>query len=115
MFNFMLAIASLVSLVVMTVMMNFTTPTDIGPSGVLLFFTTGYVLLFGLANLLVRLILKLMGRRSGERKTKLYSAMVAFAPIILLLVRSFGSINWWTLGLVGMFELLSCFLVYKRV
>ena len=115
MFNLGLLVASLISLVVLAVILNLTTPTEIGPLGVLVFLTTCYVLLFGIANLLVGLFFKLIGKKQSQRKTRLYGVVVAFAPVMLLLARAFGSMNWWTLGLVGLFEILGCFLVYKRV
>lgn len=115
MFNLGLLVASLASLVVLAVILNLTTPTEIGPLGVLVFFTTCYVLMFGVANLLVRMVVRIMGKKQPRRKLRLYGAVLAFAPVMLLLVRSFGSMNWWTLGLVGLFELLGCFLVYKRI
>lgn len=115
MFDLGLLVASLISLVVLAVILNLTTPTEIGPLGVLVFFTTCYVLLFGIANLLVGLFFKLIGKKQSQRKTRLYGVVVAFAPVMLLLARAFGSMNWWTLGLVGLFEILGCFLVYKRV
>lgn len=48
-------------------------------------------------------------------KNYLYAAVLAFAPIMLLMARSFGAINFWTVGLIVLFISLAEFLVAKRI
>ena len=62
---------------VILLMLNFTTPAEIGPFGVLVFFTMVYVLMLGLGILLVKFFVKLL-RRTMRRKDYLYGAVVAF-------------------------------------
>ena len=50
-----------------------------------------------------------------KSKDYLYSAILGFAPIMLLMARSFGAINLWTVGLIVIFLALAEFLVFKRV
>ena len=50
MFNRMILLSSLVATMIILVMMNFTTPTSIGPLGVLVIFTMFYVVSFGLSS-----------------------------------------------------------------
>ena len=104
---------SLGATVLLLLMLNFTTPAEIGPFGVLVFFTMFYVLMLGLGILLVKFFVKLMGKPM-RRKDYLYGAVVAFAPIMLMLVQSLGTMSWLTVGLVGVFTGLGCFLVSKR-
>ena len=78
--------------VVILLMLNFTTPAEIGPFGVLVFFTMVYVLMLGLGILLVKFFVKLM----------------------LMLVQSVGTVSVLTVVLVMMFTGLGCFLVSKR-
>ena len=99
--------------VVILLMLNFTTPAEIGPFGVLVFFTMVYVLMLGLGILLVKFFVKLL-RRTMRRKDYLYGAVVAFAPIMLMLVQSVGTVSVLTVVLVMMFTGLGCFLVSKR-
>ncbi len=107
-------VSSLIAAVILLVMLNFTTPTEIGPFGVLLFFAIFYVLVFGVAVGVVKMFVKLLGKKMGK-KNYLYAAVIAFGPIILMLMQSLGQVNLLTLALVVLFVLLGCFLVNKRV
>lgn len=107
-------VLSLFAAVILLVMLNFTTPTEIGPLGVLVFFTTFYVLMFGLAVGIVKIFAKLLGRQMG-RKEYLYGVVLAFGPIMLMLAQSLGSISLLTVILTVIFVLLGCFLVSKRL
>ena len=104
-----------VGLVLLVLMLFFTSPTEIGPFGVLLFFTTVYVVSYGLVSWLMRLFMRLAFKRQEFRhKDYLYAAVLAFAPIMFLMARSFGAINWWTAGLICFFIALTEFLVSKK-
>ena len=97
-------------------MLNLLSPTEIGPLGVLLFFTTVYVTAFGIITLLYQAFRKIAFKKDNFRnKDYLYSAVLAFGPIMLLMARSFGAINLWTTGLIVVFLFLAEFLVYKRI
>ncbi len=111
----MITIIGIVSAVVLLVMLNFTTPTQIGPLGVLVFFTTVYILFFCVFTGLWGVLRKILGKR-GEmsRKEFLSVGVVAFAPIILLLIQAFTSVNILTVIGVVFCAFLGCFLVNKR-
>jgi len=114
--NRVILVISIIGLAALLFMLNFTSPNQIGPLGVLLFFTTVYVVSFGMATLLLSIFLKLAFKRGELRgKEYLYSAIVAFAPCMLLMARSFGAINLWTLCLIAIFIILAEFLASKRV
>jgi len=115
MFNRLMFLFSLVAVVVILAMMNFTTPTDVGPLGVLVFFVMVYVIVFGIVNLLVGLFSKASGKKQGKRKDRYFAAMISFGPIMLLLVQSFGSLNIITGAGVIFFVALGCFVIKKRV
>lgn len=95
----------------MLAMMNFMTPTDAGPLGVLLFFTTLYVVMFTLATILVAAFFKI------KKKTKLgvrgyeYAAILGLAPVMLLVMRSFIGFSMLSLALTAAFEVIGCFLI----
>lgn len=115
MFNRVVTILSLSSLVVLLVMLNFTSPADIGPLGVLLFFGLAYMIFFGIALVIVQVFRKILQKKGKmSRKSHLYAAVLAFAPILLLLAQSMGSFGIFTIILVTLFVLLGCFLVNKR-
>ena len=97
-------------------MLNFTSPTEIGPFGVLLFFTTLYITLFSIFALILQIFYRLAYKRETFRnKDYLYAAVMAFGPIMLLMARSFGAINLWTISLIIIFIFLGEFLVAKRL
>lgn len=97
-------------------MMNLISPTEIGPFGVLLFFTTVYISVFGFVAFLVFLFERIAFKRKTFRgKDYLYAAIISFGPIMFLMARSFGAINLWTIGLITVFIILAEFFVYKKV
>ena len=97
-------------------MLELTSPTEIGPFGVLLFFTTVYITFFGIISLLFQVFKRIAFKKPNLRnKDYLYSAVFAFAPIMVLMARSFGAINLWTIALICLFTALAEFLVYKRI
>lgn len=113
--NRIVYITSIVGLAVLFMMLTFTSPTEIGPLGVLLFFTTLYIEVFCIFSLLMRLFRKVaLGKSVFRGKDYLYAAVLAFGPIMLLMARSFGAISLWTITLIVLFLALAEFLVYKR-
>lgn len=114
--NRVVYIISIAGLAVLLTMLNVTSPTEIGPIGVLLFFTTLYLEFFCLFSIVLQLFRQIaLGKTSFRGKDYLYAAVFAFGPIMLLMARSFGAINLWTISLIILFLTLAEFLVYKRV
>lgn len=109
-------IVSIIGLAALLIMLNITSPTEIGPFGVLVFFTTVYTVFVGLFTLLLQVFLRTaFKRRTITSKNCLYAAVLAFGPIMLLMARSFGAITPWTITLIVVFLSLAEFLVKKRV
>lgn len=107
---------SIMGLAALILMLNLTSPTEIGPVGVLLFFTTLYMCLFGVISLIMQTFLYFASKKVAlSHKDYLYSAVLAFGPIMMLMAKSFGAINIWTIILIVIFLSLSEFLVYKRI
>ncbi len=94
----LIPVLSLAAAIVLLVMLNFTTPAGVGPPGVLVFFGAGYLLMYGIAYLVV----------------KVFAAVLAFGPIMLLLAQSLGSVSFLTVGLMVVFVFLACFLISKK-
>lgn len=113
--NRMVISVGIVGLAALLSMLAFMSPTNIGPFGVLLFFTTLYVVIFCISSLLFQGF-KRMAFKNSHQKSKdyLYSAILAFGPIMLLMARSFGVINLWTAFLILLFVCLAEFLAYKK-
>ena len=107
---------SLVALFILLFMLNYTNPTNVGAFGVLVFFTMIFIFVYGLVFVIVKVFQKILNPKNFivSSKTYLYSAVVSFGPIILLLMQSFQSINLLTIALTMLFVFLGCFLVNKR-
>ncbi len=117
----LLLASSLISATILVIILNLTTPSEIGPIGVLLFFTTAYILCLSLMTALCRLffwIKKTITRTktSGTKKRKsyYYGSVLAFAPISLIFMRSFGQLNILEITLVAALVILGCFYVSKK-
>jgi|LSQX01.2.fsa_nt_gb nitrogen fixation/metabolism regulation signal transduction histidine kinase len=111
---------SLASVAILAVMMNLTTPSEIGPLGVLVFFTLSYAICLGVMVTLCRAILTVgltikRGDKSAIRKKSYYyGSVLAFVPIILIFMRSFGGLNILEIILVVLFVGVACFYISKR-
>lgn len=113
--RFVLGLSS-IGFIVLVLILNLTSPMEIGPFGVLLFFTTFYLVAFGLITLGVKVFCRLaLKKETFRRKDYLYTAVAGFLPIMLLMARSFGVVNVWTVSLIGLFIILVEFFIYKRV
>lgn len=113
--NRVIYITSVIGLAVLIIMLNVTSPTEIGPFGVLLFFTTVYIIFFGLFTFLLQSFIRIGLKKKPKNKDYLYAAVAAFGPIMFLMARSFSAINLWTMSLIVIFLFLAEFLVYKRI
>lgn len=114
--NRIAALTSIVGLAALLSILFLTSPTEIGPLGVLLFFTTVYITSFGIFLFFLGLFYKLAFKKELMRgKDYLYAAIMAFVPIMFLMARSFGAINLWTSSLIVLFTILAEFLVAKRI
>ncbi len=109
----LITVLSLFAAIILLLIMNFTTPTGIGPLGVLAFFTACYVLVLGVSTIVVKIFMKISGKQMG-RKGYLYAAIIAFGPIMLLLIQSLGTLGPLTIALVAVVIFIACFLVSKR-
>ena len=114
--NRVLIIVSILGLAALTLMLSLTSPTEIGPVGVLVFFTTLYVSVFGFVSLALRAFFHFAYKRNNLRhKDYLYAAVLSFAPIMVLMARSFSAVTPWTAGLIATFLFLAEFFIYKRI
>ncbi|MDO4987238.1 MAG: hypothetical protein Q4E46_02930 [Candidatus Saccharibacteria bacterium] len=113
MVNRVLILVSIAFTAVLLAMMNFMTPTEAGPLGVLVFFTTLYIVFFGFTAAIVAIFFKIRGKTKLGQKGYAYAGFLALAPIILLVMRPFIGFSFLALGVTGIFEFLGCFLIAK--
>ena len=113
----LLLILSIVAFFFLVAMMFLTSPSSVGPLGVLVFFTLVYVLFLGLAVIGCRLFFTLKAKLhkatagNVKRKSYYYGLVIALAPLLLLLCGSFGGIRLIEVLLVIGVEVFLCFLV----
>ncbi len=110
----LILILCLIASIVILLMLNYTTPSEVGPFGVLVFFTMIYIVMFGVSQSIVSVFVKLLDRKMGLR-AYLYGAIIAMGPIVLLLIKSLGYLNIFTIVATVFALFLACFLVKKRV
>ena len=114
-------ILSLIAFLLIVTMMFTISPSDAGVVGVLGFFILCYVLFLGLAvfgcRLFFTLRAKIDKKKSGniKKKSYYYGLVIALAPILMLVGRSFGNITILEIGLVLVVETLLCFLVSRNI
>lgn len=107
-------------------MLCLTTPTTVGPLGVLAFFTLLYILSVGAFTGLISSISfavsgltknKVLARplvQISVRKAYLFGSIIATAPVILLAIQSFGGVSLLEFGLVLLFVAICCFVISKH-
>ena len=111
---------SLLALIFLVTVVNLTTPSEIGPLGVLVFFTLVYLTCLGVTVILSKGFLMLMQKtRRGRMQANLgksyyYGSVLAFVPMILIFMRSFGELNLLEVALAVLFAIVGCFYISKR-
>lgn len=122
----LIAIITPVSLCLLIIMLNTTTPATAGPFGILAIFIFAYLSSLGLVTILIylsskainRLSLLIMTRKPVEqltlRRSYYYSSVLALAPIMIIGMQSVGQITFYELLLVLVFIVIGCLYITKR-
>jgi len=120
------SIIGLVALLLALLLMNFTTPSEVGPVGILVFFVLIYVFCLILAFLVLSFTIRLLARflsigkikvrleSLSQRKIYYYSSIIGLAPVILLGLRSVGRVSILEVSLVIIFEIIGIFYISRR-
>ena len=120
-----LAVSSLCAFVLLSALMQATTPSSIHPLGILVVFVLIYLLALGVLTFFVfwgsRLIQKIDKRRQGAgisrvtlRRAYLYGSVLALAPVMAIGMASIGRLDFYQVLLVVLFECAACFYVARR-
>ena len=123
----LIATISLASLVVLSLMLTFTSPATAGPFGLLVIFVTAYLtfvgvisfFLFGINRLIVMvssgMTLRKPFLKMEFRRAYYFSTVLAAAPVMLIGLQSVQSIGIYEFILVIIFEVVACLYVSKRM
>lgn len=121
------ALISLASLCVLSLMLTLTSPADAGPFGLLVIFVTAYLtfvgmisfFLFGINRLVVALSANMTVRKPLRpmqfRRAYYFSTVLATAPVLLVGLQSVQTIGLADLLLVLLFEVVACIYVSRRM
>lgn len=121
MMNKVLNLLSLVSLIFLLGMMNISTPSEVGPFGVLVFFTLVYLLCLGGAVAICRGFFMLRDKLNKNREATTrkreyyYGSVLAFGPVIFLVMQSFGGFRGVDVFLIISVMVVGCFYISKRI
>lgn len=122
-----LATITLASLCVLSLMLTFTSPASAGPFGLLVIFISAYLsfvgaisfFLFGMNRLIVALFSGATARKPMRpmefRRAYFFSTVLAAAPIMFVGLQSVGGLNFYSVLLVIVFEVVACVYVSRRV
>lgn len=108
-------IALVLSAVLLLVLFIFTDPREVGLLGILTVILAVYVFFAACFYLIAMLFNKSKDKvNSGERRQILISAALAFAPVLLIIFNSLGSIGIIEVIAIVLFEVITIFLITKR-
>ncbi len=122
-----IAIITLVSLCLLSLMLVFTTPASAGPFGLLMIFITAYLTSLGLISFFLYGGSRLFAYASSGftmkkpiqplsfRRSYYFSTVLAAAPVMLIGLQSVGAIGFYEVVLVLVFEVIGCVYIAKRI
>jgi len=127
MFKLLIAVITGLSVIALTVLVNITTPSAIGPFGVLIVFAFAYMSSLGLMTYFIFVFNHLVARAYGLfmprrpfaplsfKRSYYFSTVLAVSPVMLICLQSVGAIGAYELALVFIFVVIGCLYVSKKV
>lgn len=121
-----IGIVGVAATILLIFLINTTTPSTIGPLGVLVIFLCIYLMTLSLLTLVlwqggrlfVRLSRPFTVRRPFHiltlRQSYYFSSVLALAPVMLLGMQSVGKVGFYELLLVALFAMIGCVYIAKR-
>lgn len=117
-----LALSTLLAFVLLSALMQSTSPSAIHPVGILAVFVLIYMLalgvltffVYGMANLIGRLARRGVSAKTQLRHAYYYASVLALAPVMLIGMKSIGRANVYEVALVVVFEVVACFYISKQ-
>ena len=118
-----LALSTHVAFVLLSAIMQSTSPSAIHPMVILFVFILLYVLALGVLTFFVytfsNLIRRLTRNAHQKKGTTLkqsyfYASVLALAPVMLVGMKSIGRANGYEVALVLIFEVVACFYISKQ-
>lgn len=112
---------TIVSVIGLSLLLNLTSPSNIGPMGILVFFVMLYMIFLGLFSFFLHIagkvsasFLKKPLKFINFKRSYYYATVLALAPIILIAQQSIGQVGFFEFILVIVFEIIACIYISKR-
>jgi hypothetical protein len=127
MLKVIIPIITAVSLCLLLILLNITTPATAGPFGILAIFVFVYLLsfglmtffLYGMSRIIAHISAAFVVRRPLQgmtlRRSYFFSSVIAAAPVMLIALKSVGVIGIYEYLLVIFFVVIGCLYVSKRI
>jgi hypothetical protein len=127
MFKVFITIATFISVCLLAVLLNVTTPLTAGPFGILIIFIFAYISLIGIFAYLLRISSLVIARISATviprkpierlsfKRSYYYSTILASGPIMLIGLLSVGTVGIYEILLIIIFIIIGCLYVSKRI
>lgn len=116
-----LALSTLLSVVLVSTILQSTSPSTIHPLGILVIFVLFYVLALGALTFFLKIISTIVAKVQKKPSETLslqqsyyYASVLALAPVMIVGARSIGRSGGYDVILIILFELLACFYISKR-
>jgi hypothetical protein len=126
MLKIIISIVTFVSLCLLLLLLNITTPATAGPFGILVIFILAYMSSFGLMAFFLYFMGRILSHLSRVFMTRkplntltfkhscLFSSVIAAAPIMLIGLRSVGEMGFYEYLLIFIFTVIGCLYISKR-
>lgn len=115
-----LALSTLAAFVLLSAIMQSTSPATVHPLGILVVFVLIYLLAVGVLTFFIYFFAGIVGR-AGRKQSVLslrhayfYASVVALAPVMLVGMKSIGRGSLYEIVLVIVFEIVACFYLSKQ-
>lgn len=115
-----LALITLGAFVLLSALLQSTSPSTIHPLGILAIFILIYLLVLGVLTFFMYALARMInGIRTKKQHVELrqlyyYASVIALAPVMIIGMRSIGHTGWYDIALVVVFEIIACFYIAKR-
>ncbi len=119
-----LAFITLTAFVLLSALLQSTSPSTVHPIGILFIFVLFYLLALGVLTFFIFGVSRILNRLYGRgklfeknmvfREAYYYASVMALAPVLLVAMRSIGRGDIVDIALVVAFEIVACFYVARR-
>lgn len=119
-----LAVSTFIAFIILSAVLQSTSPSTIHPLGILIVFFLLYVLVLGLVTyaliIINRVIVKISVQFSKNiaymtwSKAYYFASVLALAPVMYVGMRSIGKTGVYEILLILLFEIVACFYIAKR-